>query len=251
MMMRHSSTPSAAIVLATIAMLLSACSDDSPPASDSENSSPSSPSGDPVQAIRLAGVTADTPLQPGRYAMDVSSDQSDAPVVLIDVPAGYSGGGEGYEIGAGEDGDGFRHFGTWTVAEVAAQPCGGTRWVDPGPSVDDLAESLRALPVWESTRPAARTIGGYEGVYMELNVPAHIPAKCQGEPLSWRDHLGGTQGIGPGKTQRLWILDVEGHRVMLIAGYFPDRGGPTPRQVDEMTQMAEGATFVDADSVAP
>jgi len=31
--------------------------------------------------------------------------------------------------------------------------------------------------------------------------------------------------IGPGKTQRLWILDVDGHRVMLIAGYFPDRPG--------------------------
>ena len=37
---------------------------------------------------------------------------------------------------------------------------------------------------------------------------------------------------------------------MLIAGYFPDRGGPTPRQVDELTKMAEGATFVDADQVA-
>ena len=46
-------------------------------------------------------------------------------------------------------------------------------------------------------------------------------------------------------------MDVDGHRLMLIAGYFPGPEGPTPKQVDEMTQMAEGATFVDADHVAP
>ena len=86
---------------------------------------------------------------------------------------------------------------------------------------------------------------------MELNVPADLPASCQGEPDSWRDHDGSTQGIGPGKTQRLWIVDVDGQRLMLVAGYFPGPEGPTQRQIDEMTQMAEGATFVDADRVAP
>ena len=169
----------------------------------------------------------DTLLTPGPYAMGFSSDQADAPMVVIDVPAGYRGRGDGYEI-CGRGRRGFRHFDTWTVAEVAAQPCGGTAWVDPGPSVDDLADALAALPVWESTQPAPRTIGGYEGVFMELNVPADIPAKCQGELHSWRDHPGGTQGIGPGKTQRLWIVDVDGHRLMFVAGYFPGPEGPTP-----------------------
>ena len=142
-----------------------------------------------MPATRLADVAADTALAPGRYAMGFSSDQADAPMALIDVPAGYRGGGDGYEIAAEEDGIGFRHFGTWTVAEVAEQPCGDTAWVDPGPSVDNLADALAALPVWESTQPAPVTVGGHEGVFMELNVPADIPAKCQGEPLSWRDHL--------------------------------------------------------------
>ena len=182
-----------------------------------------------MQATRLADVAAaDTLLTPGPYAMGFSSDQADAPMVVIDVPAGYRGRGDGYEISAEEGG--FRHFDTWTVAEVAAQPCGGTAWVDPGPSVDDLADALAALPVWESTEPAPRTIGGYEGVFMELNVPSDIPAKCQGELHSWREHLGGTQGIGPGKTQRLWIVDVDGHRLMLVVGYFPGPEGPTPRR---------------------
>lgn len=250
-MIRHRSIRGLATALATIAILLTACSDDPDTRASAGDSPTSSPSGDLVRATRLADATADSALTPGRYAMDLSSDQADAPMVLIDVPAGYWGGGDGYEIVAEEDGVGFRHFGTWNVAEVAAQPCGDTAWVDPGPSVDDLADALAALPVWESTRPAPKTVGGHEGVFMEFNVPADIPARCQGEPLSWRDHGGGTQGIGPGKTQRLWIVDVDGHRLMLIAGYFPGPEGPTRRQVDEMTQMAEGATFVDADQVAP
>ena len=250
-MIRHSSTPNLATALALIAILLTACSDDPDTrASAGEESPPSSPSVDTVHATRLADVAAGTALTPGRYAIGFPSDQADSPMTLIDVPAGYLGD-DAYEIAAEEDGVGFRHFGTWTVAEVAAQPCGDTAWVDPGPSVDDLADALASLPVWESTQPAPRTIGGYEGVFMELNVPADIPARCQGEPLSWRDQFGGTQGIGPGKTQRLWIVDVGGHRLMFVAGYFPGPDGPTPSQIDEMTQMAKGATFVDADQVAP
>ncbi len=249
------------ITTSTLAVALAGCSSTAPdeqadptPVADGTATSPptSSPSGDLVRATRLAEVAStDTLLTPGRYAMGFSSDQDDVPMVLIDVPAGYLGRGDGYEIMAEDDSAGFRHFDTWTVSEVAKKPCGGTAWVDPGPSVDDLADALAALPVWESTEPARRHIGGYEGVFMELNVPAKIPAKCHGDLLSWREYSGGTQGIGPGKTQRLWIVDVDGHRLMLVAGYFPGPGGPTPSQIDEMTQMAEGARFVDADQVAP
>ncbi len=249
-MIRRSSTPVETAAFATIAILLTACSDDPETrASAGESSSSSAPSGDLVQAIRLADVAAGTALAPGRYAIGFSSDRAEAPMALIDVPAGYQAGGDGYEIAAVEDG--FRHFDTWTVAEVATAPCGATEWVDPGPGVDDLADALAVLPVWETTQPAPRSIGGHEGVFMELNVPAELPAECQDEPLSWRDHRGGSQGVGAGKTQRLWIVDVDGHRLMFVAGYFPGPGGATPGQVDEMTQMAEGATFVDADQVAP
>ena len=174
-----------------------------------------------MQATRLADVAAsDALLTPGLYAMGFSSDHADVPMVVIDVPAGYRGRGDGYEISAEEGG--FRRFDTWTVADVATQPCGDTAWVDPGPGVRDLADALAALPVWESTRPAPRTIGGYEAVFMELNVPRDTPATCLDELRSWREHSGGTQG-----------------------------NGPTPQLVEEMTEMAEGAKFVDADRIAP
>ena len=112
---------------------------------------------------------------------------------------------------------------------MAAQPCGDADWVDPGPGVDDLAGALAALPVWESTPPEPRTIGGHEGVFMELNVPARLPARCDALH-SWIDYHGSTQGIGEGKTQRLWIVDVDGQRLMLVAGYFPGKEGPTPQR---------------------
>ena len=105
--------------------------------------------------------------------------------------------------------------------------------------------------MWDSTPPVPQTIAGHDGVYMELNVPASLPVECQGQPRAWRDVNGGIQGVGEGKTQRLWIVDVDGQRLMLVAGYFPGPEGPTPAQVDEITRMAEGARFVDADQVAP
>ena len=188
-----------------------------------------------------------TPLRPGRYAMGFSSEE-DAPLLLVDVPAGFTAGGDPFELA---DKTPFRHFDTWTVADVATDPCGGADWVDPGPGVDDLADALAALPVWETTRPTPITIGGHEGVSLELNVPDRLPAACP-EPLpGWRDYQGGTQGIGTGKTQHLWIVDVDGHRLMILAGYFPGAEGPGPRQVDELITMAEGARFVVPTQVAP
>ena len=82
---------------------------------------------------------------------------------------------------------------------------------------------------------------------------AHAPARpsLRTELSSWRDHLGGFQGIGAGKTQLLWIVEVDGQRLMLVVGYFPGPDGPSPRRVAEMVAMAETAEFVDADQVAP
>ena len=119
--MRHSSTPGRLAALATTAIPLTACQDDADRrGSAGEDSQPSSPSGDLVPATRLADVTTDTALTPGRYAIGFSSDQVDPPMVLIDVPAGYRAGGDGYEILAEDnDGTGYRHFDTWTVSEVA------------------------------------------------------------------------------------------------------------------------------------
>ncbi|WP_377642442.1 hypothetical protein [Oryzobacter terrae] len=252
------STPGpAAALVAVLALTLTACTQDpdSRPSAAATSSSTAtsptpSPSGTVVDATRLTKVASDdAPLAPGRYALGFSSERADPPMVVLEVPAGYLGRGDGYEISAEEGG--FRHLDTWTVAEVAARPCGGATWFDPGPTVRDLANALAALPVWESTPPTPTTIGGHEGVVMELNLPAVLPAACGEEPSSWRDHHGSTQGVAAGKTQRLWIVDVDGQRLMMVVGYFPGPEGPSASTIEELNRMVEGAVFVDADLVAP
>ena len=241
-MFLRSSAPALTAALASFAILLSACADDP---------DTPSPTKDLVQATRITDVaTDDTLLPPGPYALGVGSDRGDVPMVVIDVPAGYVGRGDGFEISADIEGSAFRHFDTWTVSKVAAEPCGETEYADPGPTVGDLADALAALPVWETTPPVSRTIDGHRGVFMELNVPSTMPTECDGGLRSWIDVHGSSQGIGPGKTQLLWIVDVDGQRLMMVAGFFPGKGGPTPQQVDEMVQMAEGARFVDDEQIA-
>jgi hypothetical protein len=252
--MQHRSIPTRLAVLATTAALLISCSDDSgggrPTDADIDAPSAKTPAG-VVEATRLTNAADQAVLTPGVYAMGVASPDPDPPMVLIDVPAGYTGRGDGFEITGATERTGFRHLDTWTVDKVATEACGDVTWVDPGPSVEDLAEALTSLTVWETTEPVPVTIGGHEGVSMELSVPERLPARCFGSLAGFRDYLGGTQGIGPGKTQLLWIVDVDGQRMMLLVGYFPGAEGPRPKRVAEMVAMAEGAEFVDADRVAP
>ncbi len=249
--MPHLSTPIRIAALTVTAALLTSCSSGSGGGDSGGGDPTSEPSRDFVSATRLTDAAGDSTLAPGCYAMGFVSPEADPPMVLIEVPAGYHGRGDGYEIAGADESSGFRHLDTWTVDEVATRACGDTEWVDPGPSVADLADALRSLSVWETTRPVPVTIGGHEGVFMELNVPARLRGACRTELSSWRAHLGGFQGIGAGKAQLLWIVEVDGQRLMLVVGYFPRADGPSPRLVEEMVAMAETAEFADADQVAP
>lgn len=245
------------VAIATASTLLAACSGESSSGTSAPTSSSTGdasttpdPAEDQVDATRITEVSDQDELAPGLYAMGFSSPDPDTPLLLIDVPAGFSGRGDGYEISAGgDDLDEFRHLDTWTVDEVATRACGPTDWVDPGPGVDDLADALTALDIWETTEPLDVTIGGHAGVSMELNVPEDLPSRCGDQPASFRDHVGSTQGVAPGKDQRLWIVEVDGQRLVLLAGYFPGPRGTTPEQVAELTGMVERASFVDTDQV--
>ena len=64
-------------------------------------------------------------------------------------------------------------------------------------------------------------MGGYAGWVMDFDVPDPMPASCGDAPEHWIDDVGGSQAVGPGKRQRLWILDVEGQRLVIMAGWFP------------------------------
>ncbi len=80
-----------------------------------------------------------------------------------------------------------------------------------GPTADDFATALADHPLLDTTTPADVTLAGYSGKYMDLQVPADIDA-CN---ASYRPWDGTIYAQGPGHRWHLWILDVDGQRVVV------------------------------------
>ncbi len=165
---------------------------------------------------------------------------------VIRVPAGYSGAGfavhtmdPGTAVAPDAHGLSF-----WEVQSVMSDPCkAGKHGVDPGPTVADLARALAAQPLRAGSDPVPVTVAGYQGLYVETSVPAHIDfSKCQdGYFDTWigtGDH--GHYAFGPGQRDSLWILDVGGYRLVIDGWHMP---GATQAQIDEITGMVKTLTF--------
>jgi hypothetical protein len=106
----------------------------------------------------------------------------------------------------------------------------------PGPSLDDLATTLAGLPAFRAADPAPVSLGG---VPRPLCGAGHRRPPC---PAFWL--TGRTTGLadnaGRGHVERLWVLDVEGGRIVVEASHEP---GATEDQVAELTRIVESVTF--------
>ena len=100
------------------------------------------------------------------------------------------------------------------------------------------------------------TIHGYSGKYLELTVP-DLPVQGSGgdrsfpgcerkELMSWMAPLllGGFRGYNSeaGRTEELWILDVDGTRLVIAANWSP----ASPRR-----DVAEMRTILDSIRIEP
>lgn len=191
-----------------------------------------SPSPSP-QPYPTSGLVA-----PGTYLVR----PPDAPAYTVTMPADWQAGGEPVK----NDGTpASLALMTWRVGNVSADPC---QWVgnllNPpvGPTVDDLATALANQPRRSATTPMDVSLGGYSGKYLELTVPIDLDfATCSQDPgqgptsphffVSWVGlTTDETMGFArPGSHDRIWILDVNGVRLLLDAVDFPaataqDRG---------------------------
>ena len=160
----------------------------------------------------IAMTTGDwAPLEPGTY---VTSDPFLARVTFT-VPAGWSGNiGGPYAVflgdASGSDTLWFQVFNT-----VYADPCqdhNSTLDPQPGPTVDELANALAGLPGLEVTPPTDVTLGGYQGKQLTITAPA-TASSCR----VWMLPLGVTNDMNGGAQQRVWILDVDGQRLIIDA----------------------------------
>ena len=128
--------------------------------------------------------------------------------------------------------------GTWLVfvrgASLYADPCGATPPPDipVGPTVDDFANALVAHPTLDVTAPVDVTLAGYRGKYMDLQVP---DPKCPNDtttPVADQEYWPWEPGFrsDAGSRWHLWILDVNGVRVVIQAMDFA--ATPAQRQAE-------------------
>lgn len=228
------------------------------PASAAPTSAPS-----PALALSAPPKLTDGPVTPGRYALEVSNSCDEPglcpigatppPPVGIEVTVP-----DGWEAATGfraifpypprlrtEDfaRDGAIVLG-WTNFFVGlnSDPCARNRDghlipdIEVGPTVDDFIAAVLAHPTMEVSEPTDVELGGYRGRFFTLTGPSDI-SMCD----DWRPWDPGFYVQGPDNIWDVWVMDVDGFRVLIIAHYFPD----TPDDVTtELRAMAESIQFV-------
>jgi hypothetical protein len=193
------------------------------------------PAGEAPAATAATDMADQPPFEevdPGVYLVDPDGDPGTGPQVRFTI----TGAGWRAWVGTYKEETEGRTVGL-TVAEVAdvvADPCHRHTWEDPGPSVDDLAEALATLPGFEvMAGPSDATLAGYAGQRLALRVPdlAYEPGRgftaCNsgyfygGRAPTDRDRSPTRYYQGPGQELDVWVLDVDGSRLLIEVNRFP------------------------------
>lgn len=146
------------------------------------------------------------PPQPGC----IDSTDDDAIRITLTVPDGWSG--------TSGDGVSATDAGLLVVrgASLYEDPCRTdattSEWpeIPVGPTVNDFSEAVAAHPLLDVTTPTDVTLAGHPGTYLELQVPDDI-SMC-GVYRPWEPWY---FAQAPGERWHLWILDVDGVRVVV------------------------------------
>jgi len=199
-------------------------------------------------------------LKAGTYAF--AFPQLDAPgkpfpKALITVPDGWSING-GFALAGHRGSPAQLGLTIWDVVDVYANGC---HWagpmIHPGATADELAAVLAARPLRNATAPVAVSLGGYQGKYLQWSVPSDIRFDAASHSFSDCDiatENGVTAGYfksctddtcdrfqqGPGQVDRLWILDIDGHRLLIDANYMP---AATEQDRTELAEVVSSIVF--------
>jgi hypothetical protein len=142
----------------------------------------------------------------------------------------------------------------WDVGQVFRDPCHwqGQGFV-PGPGVGNLVAALVAQKMRNATTPTDVTLAGYAGKYLEWSVPADMKSSAWSE-FDACDVVSGDHnfnswyayGVGyryeevPGQVDQLWVLDVNGQRLVVDATYSP---GTSQADRAELEQVVDSLRF--------
>ncbi len=161
------------------------------------------------------------PPQPG--CIDATNDDSIR--VTFTVPDGWAGiGPDGIWLASvGSEPPGGAGASFSRGASLYSDPCraAGTPEIPVGPTVADFVDAISDHPLLDATPPVDVTLAGYSGKYLDIQVPADPTIQGSSEPASlagcpiYRPWEPGVFAQGPSHRWHLWILDVEGVRVVV------------------------------------
>lgn len=174
-----------------------------------------------------------TPLEPGTYQFSFSTDTgAETPDALVDVPRGFEDDAAWYVVSS----DQRQFLGLYVVRLVDRDACLARGDYDPGPSVKDLADALVAQGSTRTTPPKPVTLAGHQGLYVELTSPRDYWSRCNPQAALWDG-----RGIySNGQVDLVWILDVDGQRLVVDAGYGPTSSAS---DIDNLTSMVASLEF--------
>jgi hypothetical protein len=140
----------------------------------------------------------------------------------FDAPASWETFEElGVSIGGNDWPDGA-YLGFYRGGALFSDPClteeeaEADADVPVGPTVNDFVTALVEHPSLDVTAPADVTLSGYSGKYLDLLVPDDISECFRYKPMD--EHI---YAQGAGQRWHMWILDVDGVRVLVETNDYP------------------------------
>jgi hypothetical protein len=166
-------------------------------------------------------IEATATVGPGRGTGFFGGSAPEVPVTFT-MPAGW------YSDGAfvsKSDADPIFGLVFMDVGNIYADGC---RWElvepPPGPTVDDLVSAYAKLPELRATPARDVTVDGFDGKQIQITIPDYTDDECIGERFSifHYDHAShdapSLWAQAPKQLNTLWILDVDGTRLVILAG---------------------------------
>jgi hypothetical protein len=193
--------------------------------SDRASASPGS-SATPRPAPRAVTVPDAEMVDPGTQTRPVGPVDVRFMVTRADIEAGV-----GFSVWGFLRGTDFEEsVGFWNPERITTEACLPRRWRHVGPSVRDLADAIVAIPDIDVRGPKPVSVGGRRAVYLDVRVPADacrnfVLWRDKAHPNSvdppprWDSALGHT--MSPGARVLVWIVDVDGTRVVIQANLVP------------------------------